>query len=131
MALAGKCEADGKITSGGAGLDLEEIADSLHIKTPADRQSLESMIEKMVERGSLTWNEHRTLTMINFKERQKVPPSSRPDAVAERVRQYRERQKTGEQPPTKKRDYFGGRMGHLVHGNPKDYPIEKPPPESL
>lgn len=92
LALAGKCNAEGKILSGGAGLDMDEIADALHIKTDEDRQALESMIAKMVDRGSLGWNEH-TLTVAHWEERQRIPPSLRPEMVAERVRRYRERRK--------------------------------------
>ncbi len=126
MALAGKCEADGKITSGGKGLDLDEIADSLHIKTPEDRQSLESMIDKMKERGSLVWN-GKTLTVVNYVKRNRVPDSARPEAVAERQRQHREREKTGALPPTRSDDpdkYTKGPRGHMVHVK---YPDKKEP----
>lgn len=91
LKLAHKCEADGKIISGGVGLDIGEIADALHIKTPADRKALESMIDKMKDRGSLMWNDN-TLMIVHYEERQRIPPSSRPEAVKERVRLYRERQ---------------------------------------
>ncbi|MBA7516334.1 hypothetical protein ES705_08382 [subsurface metagenome] len=92
LALAGKCAAGGKIVSGGAGLDMDEIAEALHIKTGEDRQSLESMIAKMEKRGSLAWNGN-VLTVVHYEERQRIPPSARPEAVAERVRRSRERRK--------------------------------------
>ncbi|MBA7580608.1 hypothetical protein ES708_22501 [subsurface metagenome] len=92
LKLAGKCAAGGKIVSGGAGLDMDEITDALHIKTAEDRQSLESMIAKMEKRGSLIWNGN-VLTVVHYEGRQKVPPSARPEAVAERVRRHRERKK--------------------------------------
>lgn len=92
LELAGKCDAGGKIVSGGQGLDIDEIADALHIKTAGDRQSLESMVVNMEKRGSLAWNDN-VLTVVHWEERQRVPPSSRPEAVAERVRLYRQRQK--------------------------------------
>jgi len=96
LQLAGKCDVGGKILSGGEGLDIEEIVDALHIKTAADRQSLESMLAKMEERGSLMWNEGHILTVIHWEERQRIPPSARPEAIAERVRRHREgRKKTG------------------------------------
>jgi len=95
LKLAGKCDAGGKIISGGQGLDIDEIGEALHIKTGEDRQSLESMIDKMEKRHSLLWNEG-ALTVIHWEERQRIPPSSRPEAIAERVRLHRERQKTGE-----------------------------------
>jgi len=97
LQLAGKCAAGGKIVSGDVGLDMDEIADALHIKTPADRQALESMMAKMEKRGSLTWN-GSVLSIVHYEERQRIPPSSRPEAVAERVRQHRERQKAARPP---------------------------------
>jgi len=97
MMLARKCDPEGKgrLISGGEGLTVDEIAEALHIKTPGDRQALESMIEKMEKRGSLFWNDSHILTITHFEERQAIPPSSRPEAVAERVRRYRERKKKG------------------------------------
>ena len=97
LKLTGKCgDAGGRILSGGKGLDLEEIVDALHIKTSEDRQSLESMLAKMEERGSLMWNEGHILTVVHWEERQRIPPSARPEAVAERVRQHRKsRKETG------------------------------------
>ena len=92
LQLAGKCNANGKLVSGGVGLDIDEIADALHIKSGEDRQALESMIAKMEKRGSLIWNDD-VLTVVHYEERQKIPPSARPDAVADRVRRYRDRQK--------------------------------------
>ncbi|MBA7468382.1 hypothetical protein ES707_03630 [subsurface metagenome] len=98
LKLAGKCDAGGKLLSGGQGLDTDEIADALHIKTSEDRQSLETMIGKMKIRGSLKWNENNTLTVIHWEERQRIPPSARPEAIADRVRRYRERRKKTEEP---------------------------------
>jgi len=96
LQLAGKCDAGGKILSGGEGLEIVEIVDALHIKTVEDRQSLESMLAKMEERGSLMWNEGHILTVIHYEERQRIPPSARPEAIAERVRRHREsRKETG------------------------------------
>jgi len=83
----------GKIVSGGSGLDIDEIADALHIKTGEDQKALESMIAKMEQRGSLLWNEGHTLTVVHWEERQRIPSSARPESVAERVRRYRERRK--------------------------------------
>ena len=92
LKLAGKCAAGGKLISGGVGLELDEIADALHIKTSDDRQALESMITKMEKRGSLKWNGD-VLVIVHYEERQRIPPSARPEAVAERVRRHRERTK--------------------------------------
>lgn len=97
LQLAGKCAADGKVVSGGVGLDMDEIADALHIKTSDDRQALESMIAKMEKRDSLMWNGD-VLTVVHWEERQRIPPSARPEAVAERVRRHRERQKGAHTP---------------------------------
>jgi len=90
--LAGKCAAGGKIVSGALGLGIDEIVDALHIKSSDDRQALESMIAKMEERGSLKWND-KILVIVHYEERQRVPPSAQPEAVAKRVQNYRERQK--------------------------------------
>lgn len=96
MKLARKLDPEGKNTgrleTGGQGLNMEELVDALHIKSAGDRQALESMIKKMEDRGSLKWN-GAVLTMVNFGKRQKVPQSSTPEAIAERVRLYRDRQK--------------------------------------
>jgi len=91
LMLAGKCSSGGKIVSGDVGLDMDEIADALHIKTD-DRQALEAMLAKMEKRGSLTWNDD-VLIVVHYEERQKIPPSARPEAVAKRVRDYRDRRK--------------------------------------
>ncbi|MBA7685975.1 hypothetical protein ES703_94406 [subsurface metagenome] len=90
LKLAHKCGAGGKLTSGGVGLTMDEIADGLHIKTGEDRAALESMIAQMEKRGSLKWNES-ALTIIHYDDRQRVAPSSQPEAVADRVRRHRER----------------------------------------
>ena len=66
LMLAGKCKAGGKILSGNQALDMDEIADALHVKTSEDRLALESMITKMEKRGSLVWNEGHTLTIVNW-----------------------------------------------------------------
>jgi len=93
LKLARKCDdAGGKLLSGGQGLDIDEIADALHIKTSEDRQALESMLDKMEKRGSLKWNDG-ILMIVHWEERQRIPPSARPEAVAERVRLFRERKK--------------------------------------
>lgn len=97
LKLAGKCAADGKIVSGGLALDIDEIADALHIKTSDDRQALDSMITKMEKRGSLRWNDN-ILFVVHYEERQRIPPSARPEAVAERVRRHRERAKKERKP---------------------------------
>lgn len=87
----------GKIETGGQGLDLEEIADALHIKSDSDRHAFESMISKMESRGSLKWN-GRVLTIVHFEQRQKVPKSSTPEAIADRVRRFRDKKRVRNYP---------------------------------
>lgn len=73
-------------------MDMDEIAEALHIKSSEDRGALESMVTKMEKRGSLKWNQE-ALTVVHWEERQRIPPSARPEAVAERVRLFRDRKK--------------------------------------
>lgn len=82
-------------------MDIDEIVDALHIKTTQDHRVLESMIEKMESRGSLERNGD-TLKIVDFEEKQRIPPSLRPSNVAERVRHHRERRREtveGEEAP--------------------------------
>jgi len=111
LQLAGKCEAGGKLVSGGQGLDIDEIADSLHIKSSEDRGALESVVTKLEKRGSLKWN-HGVLTVVNWEKRQRRPPSAQPAAVAERVRRFRERAKDKKEADPDK--YIKGKHGHMV-----------------
>ena len=64
------------------------------------------MIAKMEDRGSLIWNDN-ILTVIHYEERQKIPPSSEPAAVAERVRKSRERKKQESSEPTEEQKMEG------------------------
>lgn len=111
LKLAGKCEAGGKIVAGGLGLDIDEIADALHIKSSEDKGALESMLTKLEKLGSLKWNQG-ALTVVHFEERQSIPPSARPEAVAERVRSFRERQKRSQLSPQQVRD--ANRLGKIA-----------------
>jgi len=97
LSLAGELGAGGALTAGGQPLTLDEMADSMHI-SQADRPHLDSMVEKMVRGGSLAWNGN-ALYVANWEERQRIAPSDRPEAVRERVRLYRERQKSLNNPP--------------------------------
>ena len=94
LKLAHRCEAGGKIVSGGVALDLNDIADALHIRNGEDRGAFESMIAEMKKRGSLSWK-NDVLFVVNLEERQKVPPSSEREAVAQRQRDSRERKRGG------------------------------------
>jgi len=98
VTLAQECDADGSLVKGnGAPLTVPEIANCLHISTPRDMKTLQSMIEKMEAAGSLDWNSE-TLTVVHFAERQARIPSETKEAIRERVRQYRERQRVTEKP---------------------------------
>ena len=93
ITLAQQCAAEGQLVKGnGSPLSLPEIANSLHISTPKDMKTLQSMIQKMEAANSLSWN-NKTLTIIHFAERQELTPSSSREAVRERVRRHRERQR--------------------------------------
>jgi len=89
--LAKKCAADGFLVKGrGAPLSLEEIADAIRITAKADRKVFDSMTEKMIDLGSLHWNS-KALVVTHFAERQAKTASETHEAVAERVRRFRER----------------------------------------
>ncbi|MBA7677643.1 hypothetical protein ES703_85903 [subsurface metagenome] len=93
VTLAKKCAADGFLIKGkGAPLSLDEIANTLRIKVKADRKVFDSMIEKMTDLGSLHWDSH-ALVITHFAERQAKTSSEAPEAVRDRVRRFRERQK--------------------------------------
>jgi len=55
------------------------------------------MVEKMTDQGSLHWNSN-ALVITHFAERQAKTTSETPEAVAERVRRYRDRQRVTENP---------------------------------
>ncbi|GAJ12937.1 unnamed protein product [marine sediment metagenome] len=76
LTLAQQCKADGQLVKdNGSPLSLPEIANSLHISTPRDMKTLQSMIEKMEAADSLIWSSH-VLTIVHFAERQaKTSPS--------------------------------------------------------
>ena len=98
LTLAQECDADGSLVKGnGAPLTVPEIANCLHIATPRDMKTLRSMVGKMEAAGSLDWNSE-TLTIVHFAERQARIPSETKEAIRERVRQYRERQRVTEKP---------------------------------
>lgn len=114
LSLAGKCNAEGKIAVAGEGFTIDQIADALHIKTAQDRQSLESMITKMEGLGSLLWNGD-TLLIVHYKERQKVPKSSTPEDIADRVKRFRDKQRKAD--PNK---FVKGKYGHMAARTPAD-----------
>lgn len=98
VTLAQQCVANGQLIKGnGSPLTLPEIANSLHISTPRDMKTLQSMIEKMEAAGSLAWNNH-TLTVVHFEERQAKVASESKEAVRERVRRHRESRSVTDNP---------------------------------
>ncbi|MBA7606559.1 hypothetical protein ES703_13709 [subsurface metagenome] len=93
LTLAKKCMADGFLVKGnGAPLSLNEIASTLRILTRPDRKVFDSMIKKMTDQGSLEWNSN-ALVITHFAERQAKTSSETPEAIRERVRLHRERQR--------------------------------------
>ena len=96
LTLAQQCAADGQLVKGdGIPLTIPEIANFLHITSPKDRKTLEGMISKMAGAGSLHWNSS-LLVVTHFAERQSKRASEASEAVRERVRLHRERQRVTE-----------------------------------
>ncbi|GAH39858.1 unnamed protein product, partial [marine sediment metagenome] len=93
VTLAKKCAADGALVKdNGTPLSLDDITSTLRIKTKADRKVFDAMIRKMIDQSSLHWNDN-ALTITHFAERQAKTSSQASEAVRERVRRFRERQK--------------------------------------
>jgi len=93
VTLAKKCAADGALVKdNGTPLSLDEIASTLRIKTKTDRKVFDAMIRKLTDQGSLHWNDN-VLVVTHFAERQAKTSSQASEAVRERVRRWRERQK--------------------------------------
>jgi len=91
--LAGECDKGGRIEKGGKPLSMDEIADSLHIKSKSERKELDVMIEKMIVAESLVWNDGHVLVVTNFRERNPMLPPNIKDANSARVKLHREREK--------------------------------------
>lgn len=109
LSLAGKCNAGGKLETGGEALDMNDIADALHIRTPEEIQALHSMVSKLLQRGALSQNENHILTIVHWGDRQKVPKSSTPEAIADRVKRFRDKQREAD--PDK---FIKGKYGHMA-----------------
>jgi len=93
LTLAQKCAADGYlIMRNESPLSLDEIANNLRIRAKADRKVFNSMIEKMIDLNSLHWDSG-ALVVTHFAERQAKTSSETPEAVRDRVRLWRERQR--------------------------------------
>jgi len=88
LALAGECGGDGALRYQDRPLTLAQMGRSLHLSQEG-QAVLEGMVAKMEAQGSLAWNVN-TLYVVNWVKRQRRKPSDRPEAVAERVRRWRE-----------------------------------------
>lgn len=96
LRLAQRCNAGGSlITSSGSPLTRQEITACLHITSPNDLATFDSMLKKMEAEGSLLWNDE-SLHIIHFQERQEMAASETPEAIRERVRRYREQHRVTE-----------------------------------
>ena len=92
VSLAQELAQDGRIAeSSGRPLNLDEVANCLHLSKRTDIRQLMSMMDKMQRQGSLHWDE-ATLVITKFAERQAQVPSATREAVRERVKQHRRRQ---------------------------------------
>jgi DnaD/phage-associated family protein len=104
LSLAQECAADGHIVKGnGNPMTLQEIANCLHIKGE-DFGAFEAMVYKMGEEGSIRQNGDGSLFVVHFQERQELVLSSTKEAVRERVREYRQRQRNVTGTPLQERE---------------------------
>jgi len=98
VALAQELAQDGRIAeSAGRPLNIDEVANCLHLSKRNDIKHLLIMIEKMQRQGSLHW-EGATLVITKFAERQAQVPSATREAVRDRVKLHRRRQLETEKP---------------------------------
>jgi len=89
VTLAQELAQDGRIsTNNGLTLNLDEIANCLHLTRRADIKDMTRMIEKMQAHGGLHWD-GATLVVTNFAKRQAQSPSTTREAVRDRVRRHR------------------------------------------
>lgn len=107
--LAHTCGADGRlVNNNGRGLTIDELHKALHMGDPGDARIFSTMITKMLDAGSLVWD-NDTLVITHYAQDQKATPTSTKEAVAERVRKYRERQRQEQLPlePPKDKESSG------------------------
>jgi len=146
VTLAKKCAADGALVKdNGTPLSLDEIAGTLRIKTKADRKVFDAMIQKMTDQGSLHWNDN-ALVVTHFAERQAKTSSQASEAVRDRVRRFRERQKkpvtenplhpspteaSKERESTKEKDTIDIEAEVEVEGNALQQPLHSVTPEAI
>ncbi len=104
LSLAQECAAGGYIVKGnGSPMSVKDMARCLHITSVPDIHSFTSMLKKMENQGSLSWEEG-CLFINNFTERQALKPSDTKEAARDRQRLRRERKavtekKSGDAPP--------------------------------
>lgn len=99
VTLAHRCDADGALVYGnGQPLALDDIAKAIRCTDRKSRSVFDSMLAYMTDKGSLHW-EDGTLVVTNLKRRQEKAASETPEAVRERVRSFRERQKAAMENP--------------------------------
>ncbi len=70
-------------------MSLEDIANCLHINKASEYKAFTSMLSKMEQLGSLSWD-NECLCLTHFEERQSQVPSGTKEAVRERVSRFRE-----------------------------------------
>lgn len=88
--LGHDCDADGALVKAdGIPLSIEEMLINCHIQSQKDDYSFRAMIEKLVNMGSLHWNDNHTLVITNYTEYQSLAPTATKEAVRERVRLWR------------------------------------------
>jgi len=98
VSLAQELAQDGRISeSSGRPLNLDEVANCLHLSKKNDVRQLMCMMEKMQRQGSLHWD-GATLVITKFAERQAQVPSATREAVRDRVKRHRRRQLETEKP---------------------------------
>ena len=89
--LAQELERDGRMVSSDGNMTLRDITRALHLEERSDRDIFRRMVKKRLAQGGLHWDGD-TLVLTDFATEQARTPSKEKEAVAERVRRYRERQ---------------------------------------
>lgn len=90
VSLAQEQAQDGRLATNGRPLNLEEIANCIHLTQREDIKALKGMIRKMTDARSLHWD-GAVLVVTNFEKRQAKRASDDAAAAAERQRAHRAR----------------------------------------
>ena len=89
LSLAQECNAYGYIAKGNGGpMSIEDMTNCLHITKTSDYNSFNSMLTKMEQQGSLSWNDG-CLFITNFTERQELAASETKEAARDRQQRHR------------------------------------------